>query len=89
MAQAGCHKPLRRKPARGPQHQVKPAASTELQPESRADNLAVKATSAMPQSGGARIAGLGGVWGAARVHGKEREGAGGPIVAAVGAARLV
>jgi RNA-directed DNA polymerase len=26
----------------------------------------------MPQSGGARIAGLGGVWGAARVHGEER-----------------
>ena len=72
MAQAGCHQPLRRKPARGPQHQVKPAASTELPPESRIDHFAVKAMSAMPQSGGARVAGLGGVEGAARVHGEER-----------------
>src|SRR5829696_2993832 len=72
VAQAGCQKPLRRKPARGPQHQVKPAASTDLQPESRTGHFAVKATSAMPQSGGARIAGLGGVEGAARVQGDER-----------------
>src|SRR5215204_434911 len=72
VAQAGCQKPLRRKPARGPQHQVKPAASTKLPPESRTDHVAVKATSAMPQSGGARVAGLGGVEGAARVHGEER-----------------
>ena len=72
VAQAGCQKPLRRKPARGPQHQVKPAASTELPPESRTDHVAVKATSAMPQSGGARVAGLGGVEGAARVQGEER-----------------
>ena len=72
VAQAGCQKPLRRKPARGPQHQVKPAASTELQSESRADHFTAKATSALPQSGGARAAGLGGVEGAARVHGEER-----------------
>ena len=72
MAEAGCQKPLRRKPARGPQHQVKPAASTELSPESRTDHVAVKATSATPQSGGVRVAGLGGVEGAARVHGEER-----------------
>ena len=70
-AQAGCRKPLRRKPARGPQHQVKPAASTELQPESRADHVTAKAMSAASQSGD-RAAGLGGVWGAARVHGEER-----------------
>jgi hypothetical protein len=61
MAQAGCHKPLRRKPARGPQGEVKPAASSDLQPESRAGHVAAKATSAMPQSGGVRVAGLGGV----------------------------
>lgn len=72
VAQAGCRKPLRREPARGPQRHVKPAASTDLQPESRTGHVAVKATSAMPQSGGARVAGLGGVWGAARVHGEER-----------------
>jgi hypothetical protein len=36
MVQAGCQKPLRRKPARGPQPNVKPAASTQLQPETLA-----------------------------------------------------
>ena len=46
VAQAGCQKPLRREPARGPQHQVKPAASTELQSESRAAHVTAKATSA-------------------------------------------
>ena len=72
VAQAGCQKPLRREPVRGPQHQVKPAASTNSQSESRAGHGAAKATSAMPQSGGVRVAGLGGVGGAARVHGEER-----------------
>jgi RNA-directed DNA polymerase len=72
MAQAGCRKPLRRKPARGPQHQVKPAASTDLQPESRAGHFAVKAMSRAPQSGDVRARGLGGVEGAARVQGDER-----------------
>jgi len=72
MARAGCQEPLRREPARGPQHQVKPAASTDLQPESRAGHVAAKAMFAMPQSGGKRIAGLGGVGGAARVQGEER-----------------
>ena len=71
MAQAGCHKPLRRKPARGPQHQVKPAASSDLQPESRADHVAAKATSAVSQSGD-HAADLSGVWGAARVQGDKR-----------------
>src|SRR5262245_61115709 len=70
-ARAGCRKPLRREPARGPQHYVKPAASTELQPESRAAHVSAKATPAASQSGD-RAAGLGGVWGAARVHGEER-----------------
>ena len=72
VAQAGCQKPLRRKPARGPQHQVKPAASSDLQPESRAVHVPAKATSAVSQSGDAHAAGLGGVEGAARVQGDER-----------------
>ena len=72
LARAGCQKPLRRKPVRGPQHHVKPAASTDLQPESRAAHVTAKAMSTVPQSGGTRAVGLGGVWGAARVHGDER-----------------
>ena len=72
VARAGCQKPLRREPARGPQHQVKPAASTYLQSESRAAHVTVKAMSAASRSGGVRVAGLGGVWGAARVQGAGR-----------------
>jgi len=72
VAQAGCQKPLRREPVRGPQHHVKPAASTHSQSESRADHFAAKAMSAASQSGDARAAGLGGVGGAARGHGAER-----------------
>jgi hypothetical protein len=72
VARAGCQEPLRREPARGPQHQVKPAASTDLQPESRAGHVAAKAMSRAPQSGDVRARGLGGVGGAARVHGDER-----------------
>ena len=71
-ARAGCQEPLRRKPARGPQHYVKPAASTDSQSESRAGHVAAKAMSAMPQSGGPRVAELGGVGGAARVQGDDR-----------------
>jgi hypothetical protein len=71
-ARAGCQEPLRREPVRGPQHYVKPAASSDPQSESRAGHVAAKAMSAMPQSGGTRVAGLGGVWGAARVQGEER-----------------
>jgi HD-GYP domain-containing protein (c-di-GMP phosphodiesterase class II) len=63
-AQAECQEPLRREPARGPQHDVKPAASADSRSESRADHFAAKVTSAAPQSGGIRAAGLGGVWGA-------------------------
>ena len=72
MAQAGCQKPLRRKPARGPQPNVKPAASSHLQPESRAAHATAKAMSATSQSGDTHVVGLGGVWGAARVQGVER-----------------
>ena len=54
VARAGCQEPLRREPVRGPQHQVKPAASTQLQPESRAAHFSAKAMSRVPQSGGTR-----------------------------------
>ena len=70
-ARAGCQKSPRRKQARGPQHHVKPAASSDSQSESRAGHVAAKAMSAVSQSGD-HAAGLGGVWGAARVHGDER-----------------
>src|SRR6266545_3031263 len=50
---------------------VKPAASTDSQSESRAGHVAAKAMSAVSQSGD-HAAGLGGVWGAARVQGDER-----------------
>jgi RNA-directed DNA polymerase len=72
VARAGCQEPLRREPVRGPQLHVKPAASTDLQPESRAAHFTAKATSPAPQSGGTRAGGLGGVGGAARGHGAER-----------------
>ena len=72
MARAGRRKPLRRKQARGPQHEVKPAASTDLQPESRAAHVTAKAMSAARASGVAGAAGLGGVGGAARVQGDAR-----------------
>ena len=56
--------------ARGPQHEVKPAASTDEQTESRAGHFAVKATSSWraPE----RDEDLGGVRGAARVQGSSR-----------------
>ena len=75
-ARAGCQKPVRRhKPrsgeqARGPQHEVKPAASTQLQPAGRAAHVTAKATS--PERDPKRAGGCGGVWGAARVQGVER-----------------
>jgi RNA-directed DNA polymerase len=72
VAQAGCREPLRREPARGPQHQVKPAASSDSQSESRAGHVAAKAMSDASRSGGVHASGLGGVEGAARVHGAER-----------------
>ena len=72
-ARAGRQKPVkRRKPfsgeqARGPQHEVKPAASTHLQPAGRAAHVTAKATS--PAQEPKRAGGCGGVWGAARVQG--------------------
>jgi RNA-directed DNA polymerase len=56
--------------AHGPQHEVKPAASTEKQSESRAGHVTAKATSSTraPE----RDEDLGGVRGAARVQGASR-----------------
>jgi hypothetical protein len=53
--------------ARGPQHEVKPAASTDLQPAGRAAHVTAKATS--PGRAPKRAGGCGGVGGAARVQG--------------------
>jgi hypothetical protein len=72
VARAGCQKPLRREQVRGPQLEVKPAASTESQSESRAAHVTAKATSGARTSGAAGASGLGGVRGAARVHGDTR-----------------
>ncbi len=73
--EARCQKPLAAKAAggeqqRGPQHQVKPAASSEEQSESRAEHVPAKATQSAGKSGYAPS--LGGVWGAARVEGAVR-----------------
>ena len=75
-AQAGYHKPVGRylprngERTRGPQHQVKPAASTESQPGGRADHVTAKAilSAGEPKP----VSSSGGVWGAARVSGEER-----------------
>src|SRR5438128_7954554 len=67
VTQAGRQEPLRREQERGPQHYVKPAASTELQWGSRAAHVTAKATSIAPQSGEVRAVGSPGVRGAARV----------------------
>ncbi len=69
MAEAGRRKPLRREQEHGPQHQVKPAASTEEQCGSRAKHVGAKATLAMRKSGAARIESPAGVEGAARAQG--------------------
>ena len=76
MSHAGCRKPKCRRSrrdgeqARGPQHEVKPAASTDLQFGSRAAHFTVKATSVARAP--KRAAGSGGVRGAARVQGGVR-----------------
>jgi len=69
VAEAGRRKPLRREQERGPQHQVKPAASTDKQCGSRAKHVGAKATLAVRKSGAARIEGPAGVEGAARAQG--------------------
>jgi hypothetical protein len=75
-ARAGRQKPARRREprngeqARGPQHEVKPAASTDLQPAGRAAHVTAKATPLAQEP--KRAGGCGGVWGAARVQGQVR-----------------
>jgi len=66
-SEAGRREPLRREQGCGPQHDVNPAASTDLQPGSRAAHVTAKATSfaGVPEPAG----GPGGVWGAARIQG--------------------
>jgi hypothetical protein len=76
LARAGYHKPVRwREPisgerTRGPQREVKPAASTESQPGGRADHVTAKATSEAREP--KLVSDTGGVWGAARVSGEAR-----------------
>jgi hypothetical protein len=75
-ARAGRQKPVKgRKPlsgeqARGPQHQVKPAASTYEQSGGRAAHVTAKAIldTGVPKA----VVSSGGVWGAARVRGEVR-----------------
>ncbi len=62
--------PLTREQQRGPQHEVKSAASKDSQSESRAGHATAKATSTADDS--ERVADLRGVWDAARVEGRER-----------------
>jgi len=78
--EAWCRKPsaakaVRGKQVRGPQHQVKPAASSELQRESRAEHVAAKAMSVADESE-CEATLLSGVWGAARGHGEMRNSRG-------------
>jgi len=84
VSHAGCQKPRRWRSrrdgeqARGPQHEVKPAASTDEQFGSRADHFAAKAmlSARVPK----RVLSSGGVWGVARVQGVvwNRRGPSGP-----------
>ena len=80
-ARAGRRKPVRRREplsgerARGPQHEVNPAASTEEQSGSRAAHVTAKATTGAQEP--ERAPGPGGVRGAARVQGVVRN-TGGP-----------
>jgi hypothetical protein len=76
VSRAGCQKPNAQQQlrcgerVRGPQHEVKPGASTQKQSESRAAHVTVKATTDVLVS--ERTADLGGVVGAARVQGEVR-----------------
>src|SRR5580704_8215032 len=72
VSQAGRREPLRREQQRGPQHEVKLAASKEKQSESRAAHATAKVTLDAPGFGQIRASGLGGVRGAARVEGEVR-----------------
>ena len=75
-AQAGRQKPVKRREpfsgerSHGPQHQVKPAASTDLQTGGRAAHVTAKAI--LDTGAPKPVAGSGGVLGAARVTGEAR-----------------
>ena len=77
FARAGRQKPMKRrepfsgKRVHGPQHEVKPAASTDSQSGSRAAHLTAKAMSVAGQEP-KPATGPGGVWGAARGQGDAR-----------------
>src|SRR5512139_1065713 len=73
VSRAGRQEPLRREQARGPQHQVNPAASSEEQRGSRAAHFTAKATSNAQRSGKESAVGPSGVGGAAREQGSERK----------------
>ncbi len=73
--EAWCQKPqaaqaVHREQLRGPQHQVKPAASSDLQSGSRAEHVTAKAMGSDRESGWSEP--TGGVWGAAREEGAMR-----------------
>jgi len=72
VSRAGRREPLRRERARGPQHEVNPAASSDEQSGSRADHVAAKATLAARKTGERSAGGPAGVGGAARGQGSER-----------------
>src|SRR5262249_55935533 len=74
---AGRQEPPRREQERGPQHEVKPAASTEKPRESQAAHVTAKAKPDGIESGAARASGSSGVGGAARIQGEVRN-TGGP-----------
>src|SRR5262249_21088335 len=77
VTQAGRREPLRREQERGPQHEVKPAASSDQRWGSRAAHVTAKAMPDGHESGAARPSGPPGVRGAARVQGEVRN-TGGP-----------
>ena len=73
MTRAGRRKPPnRRERRRGLQHEVKPAASTDLQRGSRAEHFTAKAMRRAQGTGRESAVGSSGVWGAARVEGDVR-----------------
>src|SRR5262250_1084353 len=75
VVRAGRQKPANSgEQAHGPQHEVKPAASTNLQPGSRAAHVTAKAT--LPAGKPEPSGGPGGVGGAARVQGSARNARG-------------
>jgi hypothetical protein len=68
--EAGRREPLRREQERGPQHEVKPAASSDKQWEGRADHVTAKAILDENEPGAESSSSLPGVGGAARVQGE-------------------